>query len=57
MTKASPIVINSSCSMPAPRPRIGAHMIFSSKIPSNAVITIAKTIPKISGSSQVTLTR
>ena len=32
-------------------------MIFSSKIPSSAVATIAKTIAEISGRSQVTLTR
>ena len=43
--------------MPAPRLRIGAHMIFSSAMPSSAVVAIANAIPSTSGSSQVTLTR
>ena len=41
MTNASPSVISSSCSIPAPRFRIGAHMVFSKKIPSTAVVAIA----------------
>ena len=41
----------------APRPRIGAHITFSSRIPSRAVVAIAKAMPSTSGSSQVTFTK
>ena len=43
-TNASPSVISSSCSIPAPRVRIGAHIVFSRRIPSSAVVAIANAI-------------
>ncbi len=55
--KASPMDIRRSWRRPAPRARIGPHITFSKKMPSSAVVAIAKKMPSTSGIPQVTFTR
>ena len=54
---ASPIDISTSWRSPARLRRIGAHIVFSVRMPSAAVVTIANTIEIANGTPQVTFIR